>query len=119
MSGGPALVRTRPAARSASARPRRTDAGPPARSRCSQVTCAALPGQHAGMPFSFGLATTPEEEEAVYRFRYSVYVEEMGRYQGTADHAGRRLVEPEDDHSLIFFATDGDEVVATARLTWG
>jgi hypothetical protein len=71
------------------------------------------------MPFTFGLAATPDEKEAVYRFRYSVYVEEMGRYQDTADHANRRLVEPEDDHSLIFFATDGDDVVATARLTWG
>jgi hypothetical protein len=71
------------------------------------------------MPFTFGLAETPEEKEAVYRFRYSVYVEEMGRYQNTADHTNRRLVEPEDDHSLIFFATDGADVVATARLTWG
>src|ERR1700694_2571781 len=71
------------------------------------------------MPFTFGLAKTPGEKEAVYRFRYSVYVEEMGRYQDTADHTNRRLVEPEDDHSLIFFATDGVDVVATARLTWG
>jgi hypothetical protein len=71
------------------------------------------------MPFHFGLAETPDEREAVFRFRYSVYVEEMGRYQDTADHANRRLVEPEDDHSLIFFATDGSDVVATCRLTWG
>lgn len=71
------------------------------------------------MPFTFGLAATPEEKEAVYRFRYAVYVEEMGRYQDTADHANRRLVEPEDDHSLIVYATDGVDVVATARLTWG
>ena len=71
------------------------------------------------MAFTFGLAETSEEKEAVYRFRYSVYVEEMGRYQDTADHANRRLVEPEDDHSLIFFARDGVDVVATARLTCG
>ena len=71
------------------------------------------------MPFQFGVAETPEQREAVFQFRYSVYVEEMGRYQDTADHANRRLVEPEDDHSLIFFATDGADVVATARLTWG
>jgi hypothetical protein len=71
------------------------------------------------MAFTFGLAETSEEKEAVYRFRYSVYVEEMGRYQDTADHANRRLVEPEDDHSWIFFANDGVDVVATARLTWG
>ena len=36
----------------------------------------------------------------MYRFRYSVYVEEMGRYQDSADHAGRRLVEPDDEREL-------------------
>jgi hypothetical protein len=69
--------------------------------------------------FTFGLAETTAELDAVYGFRYSVYVEEMGRYQDTADHVHRRLVEPEDEHSWIFFARDGDEVVATGRLTWG
>jgi CRP-like cAMP-binding protein len=71
------------------------------------------------MAFDVGVATTPEEKEAVYCFRYSVYVEEMGRYQGSADHAGRRLVEPEDDVSWIFYAREGDDVVGTARLSWG
>ena len=65
------------------------------------------------------LATTPEEKEAVYRFRYTVYVEEMGRYQATADHVGRRLADPEDDHSWIFFAADDGEVVGSFRMTWG
>lgn len=64
-------------------------------------------------------AETDDEKEAVYRFRYSVYVEEMGRYQHSADHAGRRLVEPEDDDGWIFFARDGDDIVGTARLSWG
>lgn len=71
------------------------------------------------MAFEVGWAETAEEKEAVYRFRYSVYVEEMGRYQDTADHVGRRLVEPEDEDGLIFFARDGADVVGTARLTWG
>jgi hypothetical protein len=71
------------------------------------------------MPFEVGRAETTEAKEAVYRFRYTVYVEEMGRYQDTADHEGRRLVEPEDEQSWIFFARDGDEVIATARLSWG
>jgi hypothetical protein len=71
------------------------------------------------MAFEVGEAVTAEEKEAVYRFRYSVYVEEMGRYQGSADHAGRRLVEPEDVTSWIFYARNGDDVVGTARLSWG
>jgi hypothetical protein len=72
------------------------------------------------MAFDVGLAETDDEKEAVYRFRYSVYVEEMGRYQQSADHVGRRLVEPDDDQSFIFSARDDHgEVVGTARLSWG
>ena len=71
------------------------------------------------MAFKVGVAETADEKEAVYRFRYSVYVEEMGRYQGSADHAGRRLAEAEDERSWIYYARDGDELVGTARLSWG
>ncbi len=74
------------------------------------------------MAHEVGRAESDEQKEAVYRFRYTVYVEEMGRYQGVADHAGRRLVEPEDDRSWIFYARDlgaDGEVVGTARLSWG
>ncbi len=65
------------------------------------------------------LATTEEETEAVYRFRYDVYVEEMGRYGQAADHENRRLVEPEDETARIWYAAQDGEVVATHRLSWG
>jgi hypothetical protein len=71
------------------------------------------------MGFHIGMATTAEEKSAVYRFRYSVYVREMGRYQDTADHERCWLHEPEDDQSRIFYASEANEVVATTRLTWG
>lgn len=71
------------------------------------------------MAFEIAEARTPDEKESVFRFRYSVYVEEMGRYQGSADHEGRRLVEPEDEQSWIFYAREGDDVVGAARLSWG
>lgn len=67
----------------------------------------------------FCIATTDEEREAVYRFRYEVYVEEMGRYRNTADHARRMLVDEEDERSWNFYAWDGERVVASNRLTWG
>lgn len=53
------------------------------------------------------------------RLRYEVYVEELGRYRGAADHTERLLVEPEDDHSWLLFARDGVEVIAAMRITWG
>lgn len=69
--------------------------------------------------FHIALAETEEEKRAVYRFRYSVYVEEMGKYRSVADHAQRMFYEPCDAHSRLFYATENGEVVATARATWG
>jgi hypothetical protein len=73
------------------------------------------------MPLRSGihLAETDEEKQAVYRFRYEVYVQEMGRYRGTVDHENRMLVEPEDEHSRIFYAARDGQVVGTSRFTWG
>lgn len=67
----------------------------------------------------FGIAVTEEEKRAVYRLRYDVYVEEMGRYQAVADHAQRMLYEDCDEQSRLSYAAVDGEVVATARLTWG
>jgi len=65
------------------------------------------------------IAQTAEELEAIARFRYSVYVEEMGRYQRVADHDHHLLLDPEDEWSWVAYALDGEEVVATTRVTWG
>lgn len=72
-----------------------------------------------GVTHEVRIATTGEEREAVFRHRYDVYVEELGRYLERADHVGRRLVDPEDEHSELLFATDGTNVVASLRTTWG
>ena len=66
-----------------------------------------------------GIAETEEEKRAVYRLRYDVYVEEMGRYQTVADHDQRMLYEDCDEQSRIRYAASNGEVVATARFTWG
>ena len=65
------------------------------------------------------MASSDDEKEAVYRFRYDVYVEEMGRYGDIADHANRRFREPEDDTARIFYAAADGQVVATSRFNWG
>jgi len=69
--------------------------------------------------FHIAVAETKEEREAVYRFRYTIYVEEMGKYHSVADHKRKMFFEPEDAHSRISYATENGEVVATARGTWG
>jgi hypothetical protein len=67
----------------------------------------------------YRIATTEPERAALYRFRYRVYVEEMGRYRATADHVRGMLVDEEDERSWNFYAWDGRQVVASNRLTWG
>ena len=69
--------------------------------------------------YELGRATTPEEIAAVQRLRHAVYVEEMDRYHDVSGEAEGRFAEPEDDHSWLFYARDGDEVVAATRMTWG
>jgi hypothetical protein len=71
------------------------------------------------MALEMGLADSDEEVEAIQSLRYDVYVEEMGRYRGAADHDRRLFVEPEDGYSWLAYARDGDHYVAAARLTWG
>ena len=51
-------------------------------------------------------AESPEDLEKLYRFRYRIYVEEMGRHQRYADHAGRRVEEPLDAAAAHFIAVD-------------
>lgn len=69
--------------------------------------------------FKIRVAQTNEEREAVYRFRYPIYVEEKGFLQDIADHDRRRLVDPEDERSWIVYAEHDGEVVASTRVTWG
>lgn len=66
-----------------------------------------------------GPALSEAERDAVFRFRYRVYVEEMDRYRSIADHERKSLSEPDDDTSHIYHALSGGEVVGTMRLTWG
>jgi predicted GNAT family N-acyltransferase len=64
-------------------------------------------------------AFTDEQKQAVYRLRYDLYVEEMGRYHSIADHENRLMIEPYDEYSRLYIAQEDDEVVGTMRLTWG
>ena len=77
------------------------------------------PGQTVNVAFEFSQATTAAEIEAVQRLRYSVYVEEMQRYQEVVGAEEGRFAEPEDSRSWICYALDGARVVAATRMSWG
>jgi hypothetical protein len=56
------------------------------------------------------IATTSEAREAIYRFRWSVYVEELGRKLGVGDPDRRWVHDAEDERpytTLLYTAHPG------------
>lgn len=66
--------------------------------------------------FEIRLAETKEELEALYRFRYKIYVEEMGRVQHDADHVNKRIVDELDDGANNLVAYKKGQIVGAARV---
>jgi hypothetical protein len=66
-----------------------------------------------------GPVATAAELRDVQRFKYDVYVAEMGRYGAIADHKNRLLIEPDDATSHNFHVRVGGKLAGTMRLTWG
>ena len=63
-------------------------------------------------------ATSEEDRERVYRFRFRIYVEEMLRKQTYADPVRRRVEEPFDASGYILMAEQGDQLVGTLRTNF-
>lgn len=64
-------------------------------------------------------AESEEERNAVFRLRYQVYYEELGRYGDVADHENKLLVEDIDHDSRLYYAVMDGKPVAGMRQTWG
>jgi GNAT superfamily N-acetyltransferase len=62
-------------------------------------------------------ATDPSVREAVFRFRYDIYVREMRRRQKDADHERQRVEDILDRDAILLAAVDtgSGRVVGTAR----
>src|SRR5262249_57485470 len=62
-------------------------------------------------------ATTPEEREAIFRFRYDVYVREL-KYNYAADHERGRLEQEEDGkpYTTLLYTGDARRVTSCVRL---
>jgi predicted GNAT family N-acyltransferase len=65
------------------------------------------------------IAKTAEEYERIFRFRYSIYVEEMGKPMPDADHTHRVLYDDLDDRSTHLYAQREGEVIGAIRIIWG
>ena len=68
------------------------------------------------VPISIRLAQSEQDLEAIYQFRYDIYVREMNRQQHYANHERQRIVDPLDDHGDVFGAWEGDDLVGTVRV---
>jgi predicted GNAT family N-acyltransferase len=64
---------------------------------------------------SVKVATTSEEREQIYRFRYQVYVEEMRKKPKTANHIDRTIIDLLDETGILLYITHKDQIIATLR----
>lgn len=64
------------------------------------------------------LAITADELEAIYQFRYQIYVTEMNRKQKYADHEKKRICDPLDPSSYVFGAWKHGELIGTVRTNF-
>lgn len=65
------------------------------------------------------VASTPSEKEEVYRFRYSIYVDEQRKSLSYADHGEKSLTDELDASSTILYIKHEGEIIATLRKSWG
>lgn len=60
-------------------------------------------------------ASDASVRDDIYRFRYRVYVEQMGRRQKYADHERKMVIEPLDRSATIYAAYQDNVIVGTVR----
>lgn len=64
-------------------------------------------------------AHSQKEKQAIYRLRYQVQVEEMGRMIPGANHLRKTITDELDDWSYLLYAEQNGRIVCTVRLTIG
>lgn len=75
-------------------------------------------GGEVSQGFDIKFVSNADELRQIGRFRYSVYVEEMGRPQPSADHVQGTIFDDLDEGSYIIVAWLGEEVVGTVRVNF-
>jgi predicted GNAT family N-acyltransferase len=70
-------------------------------------------------PIVVRVASSPDELEAIWAFRYAIYVREMGKPLASADHARAWLRDAADIDAVQLFVMDGASIVGAMRLHVG
>ena len=63
----------------------------------------------------FKIAQNNEQLQAIYAFRYKIYIQEMGKTIKDVDHNKQLLKDHRDDDAVQFFLEDDDGVFACLR----
>src|SRR5262245_39848802 len=71
------------------------------------------------MPTTLRFAETEADHEAIYRFRYEIYVEEMGYSFPGVDHRRRCLADAIERPTRRLMAEEGGQLVGTLQFDWG
>src|SRR5215213_5818622 len=66
------------------------------------------------------IAEDDETKQRIYKFRYQIYIEEMGKPYRNADHQKKVLIDSLDENSTLLYAEQGSgEIIGTVRINWG
>ena len=65
------------------------------------------------------IATTEAEREAIYRFRYVTYVEELNFFRPIADHERRQLRDVRDETAMHIYVDQDGQVAGSLRINFG
>ncbi|MGZ3753349.1 MAG: hypothetical protein ACXVAU_18840, partial [Mucilaginibacter sp.] len=71
------------------------------------------------MKYDIRVATIKEEKEAIYRFRYRVYIEEMQKTHIQADHEATLLSDEADSYMVLYYSCINNKLAATVRSQRG
>ena len=64
------------------------------------------------------VASSDEDRERIFRFRYDVYVTEMGKNPAEADHQKKIIRDELDDDAHLLYAEDEGHIIGTVRLNY-
>jgi len=71
------------------------------------------------MSYSIKIASSKEDKEAIFRFRYKVYMEELNKRHIAADHDHKMLFDEADKYTILYYAANGNDVIGTVRSQRG
>lgn len=71
------------------------------------------------MSIEIRLAQSKDDLRRLFRFRYAIYVEEMGRHPKHADHSAQTIEEPLDSTGYNMIALEDGQIVGALRANIG